>query len=340
MKKTHYTLRPANENDIDKIIEYKTAMALDYIDSAYESEQQRVLEFIQRQASRQLHNYDIVTVEGETAGIVLALRKDDDSLMISELFIEEKYRNRGIGTAIIRDIVSSEQKVNLWVEKDDVEVWSLFRRLGFKLKSIRGSRYYVEAKSRYLFTVTYFILFLVIFAALWDWNKYYLWFQKNRIVLSIIGITFLGISIFLMMRRWCIDHKRALGILVITLSMVAFFPFVQVKAYIEYFLYKNERNVVVEKLKTGELQPSANWDLNLDEEEYDQAVQNGHVYKLGSSGQVVAFRIGKNLFGGMADLVYSSGGEEMIRENEGPQRVLSISKVFDDWYCVEIENDF
>ena len=67
------------------------------------------------------------------------------SLYIDDLCVKEKYRNKGIGTSIIKDVVSkSNSNVYLWVYKDNIKAISLYNKLGFNIKEETGSRYYME----------------------------------------------------------------------------------------------------------------------------------------------------------------------------------------------------
>lgn len=66
---------------------------------------------------------------------------------IDEKFVEEQYRNKGIGTSIIKDVVSkSNSNVYLWVYKDNIKAFNLYNKIGFNIKEETDSRYYMEYK--------------------------------------------------------------------------------------------------------------------------------------------------------------------------------------------------
>lgn len=68
-------------------------------------------------------------------------------IIIDELYIEEKYRNNGIGTVLINNVISNNNIVYLWVYKLNVKAIRLYKRLGIKIIKETEDRYcmkYVE----------------------------------------------------------------------------------------------------------------------------------------------------------------------------------------------------
>ena len=75
------------------------------------------------------------------------ITKNENGLLLDEIFIEEQYRNKGIGTSIIKDVVSkSNSNVYLWVYKDNIKAFNLYNKIGFNIKEETDSRYYMEYK--------------------------------------------------------------------------------------------------------------------------------------------------------------------------------------------------
>ena len=64
--------------------------------------------------------------------------------MLDEIFIEVEYRNLGIGTSIISDIISKNECVYLWVYKENIKAISLYRKLGFNVIDETEERYYMK----------------------------------------------------------------------------------------------------------------------------------------------------------------------------------------------------
>ena len=73
------------------------------------------------------------------------ITKNENGLLLDEIFIEKQYRNKGIGTSIIKGVVSkSNNNVYLWVYKDNIKAIKLYKKLGFLIKEETDSRYYME----------------------------------------------------------------------------------------------------------------------------------------------------------------------------------------------------
>ena len=47
----------------------------------------------------------------------LLVTKKDDGVILDEIYLEEEYRNKGIGTEIIKNILKNNFIVYLWVYK-------------------------------------------------------------------------------------------------------------------------------------------------------------------------------------------------------------------------------
>lgn len=75
------------------------------------------------------------------------IRKIDDGLLLDEIFIEKEYRNNGIGSSIIKNyVLDNDDNIYLWVYKDNIKAFNLYKKLGFKIKEETNSRYYMESQ--------------------------------------------------------------------------------------------------------------------------------------------------------------------------------------------------
>ncbi len=125
-----------------------------------------------------------------------------------------------------------------------------------------------------------------------------------------------------------------LAVLVLLAAMVVFFPFRDAKVKLELNLYDAPRQEVLEMIRTGELSPNdgiGNIRLPMG---YRRLSADGEVflYQNDGEGQVVGFWIFRGAPDGSIQLIYSSGGEELIRENE--PYIMSIERLKDHWYYV------
>lgn len=86
-------------------------------------------------------------------GCVL-VTKNDDGVLIDEIYIEKEYRNNGIGTDIIKNILQNNTIVYLWVYKLNKKAISLYKKLELKIIKETETRYYmrynIKRRSRYV----------------------------------------------------------------------------------------------------------------------------------------------------------------------------------------------
>ena len=69
--------------------------------------------------------------------------------MLDEIYIEKDYRNKKIGTNIIKDILKNNDTVYLWVYKDNKKAISLYKRMEFNICKSTDTRYYMGFKKKY-----------------------------------------------------------------------------------------------------------------------------------------------------------------------------------------------
>ena len=67
----------------------------------------------------------------------LLVTKKDDGVILDEIYLEEEYRNKGIGTEIIKNILKNNFIVYLWVYKKNIKVISLYKKEKNQLNPIK-----------------------------------------------------------------------------------------------------------------------------------------------------------------------------------------------------------
>lgn len=143
-----YTLSPACCGDIETVFrlnkelidKYENTGAIDY---------QAVLRQVRGGIEQNIHNYLRVMCAGETAGFVL-VENHPDRTELDDLFLFPKFQNKGIGTALIQDIIKVSQKpAFLLVFIENKGAVRLYERLGFEIvETFCGSRYRMRYKKR------------------------------------------------------------------------------------------------------------------------------------------------------------------------------------------------
>lgn len=139
----NYKLEKANSNDIFKLVDYKLRNILEYARNLPKDEVTRINDYVLNHVPTQLENYKIIYLNNEKIGCFLVESKDD-GVLLDEIYLEEKYRNLGIGTDIIKEIISRNEIVYLWVYKLNKRAVSLYKRLGFKIIEETETRYFMK----------------------------------------------------------------------------------------------------------------------------------------------------------------------------------------------------
>jgi len=138
-----YELIKSSINDIDKLIEYKKNTIYEYAKELDDTEINRINNYVENNVPKLINNYFNIVIDNKVVGCLLITSKDD-GILLDEIFIEEYYRNNGIGTNIIKNILSNNDIVYLWVYKDNIKAINLYKRLGFIVINETDTRYYMK----------------------------------------------------------------------------------------------------------------------------------------------------------------------------------------------------
>lgn len=119
-----YKLQSAKQKDIDILIRYKLSNIFEYANNLSIEEINQINKYVKDEVPNQIDNYKVI--------------------IIDELYIEEKYRNSGIGTKLISNVICNNKVVYLRVYKLNVNAIRLYKRLGFKIIKETESRHYMK----------------------------------------------------------------------------------------------------------------------------------------------------------------------------------------------------
>ena len=141
-----YKLENASIKDIERIKKYKLNTIFEYAKDLNKEAVEKINNYVNKTISNQIFEYKNIVLNNIIVGSFL-ITKNENGLLLDEIFIEEQYRNKGIGTSIIKDVVSkSNSNVYLWVYKDNIKAVNLYNKIGFNIKEETDIRYYMEYK--------------------------------------------------------------------------------------------------------------------------------------------------------------------------------------------------
>lgn len=138
-----YDLVSANVEHIPMLIEYKYNNVLEYAVDIAESEKDKIKGYVSNDIANELNTCQLISVEDKIVGCLI-VKLEDEYTLLDEIFIEEEYRNLGIGTSIINKILSTKEVVCLWVYKLNEKAIKLYKRLGFEIIEDTKTRYFMK----------------------------------------------------------------------------------------------------------------------------------------------------------------------------------------------------
>lgn len=138
-----YKLLTSSNKDINRLIEYKKRTIYEYAKDLSNEEIDKINKYVTSEVPRLINDYCNIIVDNKIVGCLLLTNKDDGKLL-DEIYLEEDYRDKGIGTKIIKNILDNNDIVYLWVYKENVKAISLYKKLEFYVIKETESRYYMK----------------------------------------------------------------------------------------------------------------------------------------------------------------------------------------------------
>ena len=138
-----YSLVDASIDDIDYLKQAKSNIIYTYANNLTEEEKNEINNYIDTSIPKELKEYKIILFNNKTIGCLL-IKKQNNGVLLDEIYLEESYRSLGIGTEIIKKILDINNIVYLWVYKENKKAVSLYKRLSFIIIDETESRYYMK----------------------------------------------------------------------------------------------------------------------------------------------------------------------------------------------------
>ena len=138
-----YSLVDASIDYINYLKQAKSNIIYNYANNLTEEEKIKINNYIDTSIPKELKEYKIILFNNKAIGCLL-IKKQDDGVLLDEIYLEESYRSLGIGTEIIKNILDINNIVYLWVYKENKKAVSLYKRLSFIIIDETESRYYMK----------------------------------------------------------------------------------------------------------------------------------------------------------------------------------------------------
>ena len=138
-----YILVKASKKDISRLIKCKKDIIYMYSKDLSKEEKEKIDDYIFNSVNESLKDYLNIVINDKIIGSILITDLKEGKL-IDEIYLEKEFRNTGIGTDIIREMLEKNRNIYLWVYKENKKAISLYNRLGFIIVDETDSRYYMK----------------------------------------------------------------------------------------------------------------------------------------------------------------------------------------------------
>lgn len=138
-----YKLVKASKKDIPRLVQYKKDIIYMYSKDLAKDEKENINEYVITSVNEIFKDYYNIIIDDKIIGSV-CIRDLENAKLLDEIYLEKEFRNKGIGTDIIRKIIENNESVYLWVYKENIKAVLLYKRLGFKIIDETEFRYYME----------------------------------------------------------------------------------------------------------------------------------------------------------------------------------------------------
>lgn len=101
-----YKLLTSSNKDINRLIEYKKRTIYEYAKDLSNEEIDKINKYVTSEVPKLINDYCNIVVDNKIVGCLLLTNKDDGKLL-DEIYLEEEYRDKGIGTKIIKNILNN-----------------------------------------------------------------------------------------------------------------------------------------------------------------------------------------------------------------------------------------
>ena len=125
---TGVTLRNATKDDIDNMFKWE----MESIDKGIRNDP-KVIKYIEKDVQDSIKITKMIMYKDETIGMFTTDKLNDGYWYIGEIYIVKEHRNKGIGTALLKDEISKHDKIKLQVAQSNHGAMKLYKSLGFEI---------------------------------------------------------------------------------------------------------------------------------------------------------------------------------------------------------------
>lgn len=122
------TLRNATKEDSDNMFKWE----MESIDKSLRDDP-KIIKIMKKDVQESIKITKMIAYNNETIGMLTTDRLNDGYWYIGEIYIVKEHRNKGIGTALLKDEISKHDKIKLQVDQSNHGAIKLYKSLGFEI---------------------------------------------------------------------------------------------------------------------------------------------------------------------------------------------------------------
>ena len=138
-----YKLVKVSKKDIPRLIQYKKDIIYMYSKDLSGEEKENINEYVINSVNETFKDYYNIIINDKIIGSV-CIKELENAKLLDEIYLEKEFRNKGIGTKIIKKVIEENDNIYLWVYKKNKKAVLLYKRLGFTIEEETESRYYMN----------------------------------------------------------------------------------------------------------------------------------------------------------------------------------------------------
>ena len=155
------------------------------------------------------------------------------------------------------------------------------------------------------------------------------------LVLFVGWIICLVLSVIKIIKNKNVFNIISLIVTVLTALLILFFPFREAKVRLELNLYEEECLEIIRMIEDNKIKVDDLGNAKLPDK-CKKVSTSGEVavYQNDEDGKLIGFWVFRGMLSSSVQLVYSTGGEQLIRSSDIEHPIVSIDKLKDNWYYV------
>ena len=149
MNKNEIKLKEANINDVDLILDMKLDIILNSpnIVNLNKNELERKVLEAEEQIRENLQEYKMISVEDINIGFISIIDLDN-IILIDSIYILNDYRNNGIATYVVKEIINTNFKpIHIWVDKENIKLINICKNIGFINENESEDKIYMKCQN-------------------------------------------------------------------------------------------------------------------------------------------------------------------------------------------------